>query len=174
MGVDVKSALSRGWDEGGMQKKKRKLLKKGGREGENEDKRCDREVTKLCQLSAGRCEVRDVVRSCADPQAAGQCGWRLCSTSVASGHKSLRIFRPTVSVFLPRERWAATSPQRVWFFPSSRHGWSCQRNLSSLSPSGLLLGLDWRKWLHEFVLFVCFFLQLLNWKSNRTVNWMCL
>lgn len=138
-------------------KKKRKLLKKGGREGENEDKRCDREVTKLCQLSAGRCEVRDVVRSCADPQAAGQCGWRLCSTSVASGHKSLRIFRPTVSVFLPRERWAATSPQRVWFFPSSRHGWSCQRNLSSLSPSGLLLGLDWRKWLHEFVLFVCLF-----------------
>lgn len=38
--------------------------------------------------------VRLRCHSCADPQAAGQCGWWLCLISVASGHKSQRKCKP--------------------------------------------------------------------------------
>lgn len=84
-------------------------------------------------------------------------GVRFITLSLRS-HESLRTCRPPV-------RWAATSPQRVWFSSSSRHGCGCQRNLSSSGSPALGYFLGWECVENHYML-----LRLLNWKSNRRLD----
>ena len=82
MGVDVRNALRRGWDEGG---RKKIAEERGG--GDSETERWHN-FAGSAQEDVTAFGIQDEVRSCADPQAAGRCGWWLRLISVASGHQT--------------------------------------------------------------------------------------
>lgn len=135
MGVDVRSAPRRGWDKGGMQK-----ISKEGRGGE---KIRINTLTERWHNFASSAQ-EDVTGSGAGLWSAAVLTHKPLG-DVGGGcasHLSLQATKPggnaSLSIFLPRERWTV-STLRVWYFSSSQQCRSCQGNLSSLSPSGLLL-----------------------------------
>lgn len=123
----------KGWDEGGMQKLSKKW--RGGGGGETLWLRYD--ITLQTQHQS-MWQVHE--SGCGEQLCWPTSRWAVWVVAVLHicrfGPQTLRKCKPK---YIPAKGKIGCPHSRVWFFSSSQHGCSCQRNLSSLSPWGLLL-----------------------------------